>query len=73
MMGHFGMLTLALAMAALLSACQTSQSRKDQLATICADPINRQSGSFYFDECQSLYPSTDRQLQRNYRTNAPGV
>jgi len=25
-----------------LSACQTSQARKDQLATICADPNNRQ-------------------------------
>jgi len=54
-----------------LSGCQTSQSRKDQLATICADPNNRQPGNFYYNECQTLYPLTSQQLQRNYQLNAP--
>jgi hypothetical protein len=53
-----------------LSACQTPQSRADQLATICADPANRQPNTLYFSECQSLYPSTNRQLQKDYRLNA---
>jgi hypothetical protein len=54
-----------------LSGCQTSQARKDQLATICADPNNRQPNTFYYDECQTLYPSTTQQRQRDYGQNAP--
>lgn len=54
-----------------LSGCQTSQSRKDQLANICADPNNRQPNTFYYNECQTLYPSTSQQQQRNYKLNAP--
>lgn len=54
-----------------LSACQTPQSRQAELARICADPVNRQPGNLYFAECQSLYPSKSRQLQRDYRLGAP--
>lgn len=64
---------LLIAMAALLPACQTSQSRQDQLATICADPVNREPGSFYWSECQAIAPSSDQQLQQNYRLGAPGI
>jgi hypothetical protein len=71
-MGNVRLITLSIALTVLLAACQTSQSRQQQLATICADPYNRQPGSFYWDECQSLNPSTDRQLQSDYRIGAPG-
>jgi hypothetical protein len=62
---------IALSFGLILAACQTSQSRQAQLATICADPVNRQPNSFYWAECQSLYPSTDRQLQKDYALGAP--
>ena len=55
----------------LLAACQTPQGRQDELARICADPVNRAPGSFYWGECQSLYPSTEQQLQKNFLRNAP--
>jgi hypothetical protein len=62
---------IALSFGLILAACQTSQSRQAQLATICAEPVNRQPNSFYWAECQSLYPSTDRQLQKDYALGAP--
>lgn len=65
-------LVLTIALAVLLSACQTSQSRQEQLATICADPVNREPGSFYWNECQAIDPSSEAQLQRDYRVGAPG-
>ncbi|MDU0341791.1 MULTISPECIES: hypothetical protein [Bosea] len=55
----------------VLSGCQTSQSRQEELAAICANPVNRQPQNFYFDECQALYPSSDRALQKDYRLGAP--
>lgn len=55
----------------ILSGCQTSQSRKEELAAICANPVNRQPQNFYFDECQALYPSSDQALQKDYRLGAP--
>ena len=73
MMRHAGPILLSIAMAALLPACQTAQSRQEQLATICADPVNREPGSFYWAECQAISPSSDRQLQDNYRMGAPGI
>jgi len=54
-----------------VSGCQTAQSRQDQLAAICADTNNRQLGNFHYDECQTIYPSTSKQRQRNYELNAP--
>lgn len=54
-----------------LSACQSSQSRQAELASICANPINRQPGQFYFSECQAIAPSTSAQLRRDYRLGAP--
>lgn len=54
-----------------LSACQTSQSGQAELASICANPVNRQPGQFYFSECQALAPSTSAQLQKDYRIGAP--
>ena len=60
------------AIALALAACQTSSaSRKQELAQICADPSNRQSGSFYFSECEALYPLTATQLQKMYVRGAP--
>lgn len=70
-MNNIRPLSAALGIGICLSACQTPQDRQAELARICADPVNRQSGSFYFSECQSLYPSTSRQLQRDYRLGAP--
>jgi hypothetical protein len=61
---------LAASIGLSLSACQTPQARQAQLATICADPANRMPNTFYWSECQSLYPSSDRQLQKNYALGA---
>jgi hypothetical protein len=68
----FRLLALPLVIGAALAGCQSTQSRNDQLATICADPANRQPQSFYWGECQSLYPSSNEQLQQDYRLGAPG-
>lgn len=72
-MRDVGSIILSIAIAAVLSACQTSQSRQQQLATICADPVNREPGSFYWDECQAIMPLSDAQLQKNYQLGAPGI
>lgn len=63
-------LGLLLVAGTALAGCQTSQSRQEQLAAICADPANRQPKTFYFSECQTLYPSSAQQLQQNYRYGA---
>ena len=47
-----------------LAGCQTSGDRMSQLAQICADPANRAAGTFYYQECQSLYPITEQQRQQ---------
>lgn len=60
-----------LAIGLALPACQTPQSRQAELAQICANPVNRQPGNLYFSECQSLYPSSNRQLRRDFQLNAP--
>jgi len=62
---------LAAAAGLALSACQSSQSRQAELASICANPVNRQPGNFYFSECQAIAPSTSAQLQKDYRLGAP--
>ncbi len=54
-----------------LPACQTPQSRQAELTRICADPYNRESGSFYYGECQSIDPLTDAQRQQDYFTGSP--
>ncbi|MGO4405221.1 hypothetical protein AB4Z10_13285 [Bosea sp. RAF48] len=61
---------IALSFGLILAGCQTSQSRQAQLAAICADPANRQPQSFYWSECQTLYPSSDRALQKDYQLGA---
>ncbi len=70
-MSKYVVVGCVLAAGLTLSACQTSQSRQAELAQICANPVNRQPGTFYFSECQSVYPSSSRQLQRDYRLGAP--
>lgn len=70
-MARATLLALLLAGGFALSACQSSEARKEQLASICASPINRAPQSSYYQECQSLYPLSDRQLQQNYRLGAP--
>lgn len=70
-MNSYGSAGLAFLACLALAACQTPQARQAQLASICADPANRQPNTFYFSECQSLYPSTNRQLQRDYLRGAP--
>lgn len=57
---------IALSFGLSLAGCQTSQSRQAQLAAICADPANRQPKTFYWSECQTLYPSSDQALQKDY-------
>lgn len=64
-------LCLLLAAGFILAGCQSSQSRQAQLAAICADPANRQPQTLYYSECQALYPSSDRTLQKNYALGAP--
>lgn len=70
-MKTYVMTGVALSIGLILSGCQSSQSRQQQLAAICADPKNRAPKSEYWGECQALYPSTTRQLQRAYRLGAP--
>ncbi|CAH1692092.1 conserved exported hypothetical protein [Hyphomicrobiales bacterium] len=55
----------------MLAGCQTSEARSAQLAKICADPGNRQPGSFYFAECQAVDPSSDKALQKDYMLGSP--
>ncbi len=57
---------IALSIGLILAGCQSSQSRQAQLAAICADPANRQPKTFYWSECQTLYPSSDQALQKDY-------
>ncbi|CAH1668385.1 conserved exported hypothetical protein [Hyphomicrobiales bacterium] len=63
--------SLLLAIGSVLAGCQSSQSRQEQLAAICANPGNREPGTAYFSECQTLYPSSDQQLQKNYQLGSP--
>ena len=70
-MSHVRSIGLLLFCGLSLSACQTSESRKQELAAICADPTSRVPQSSYFAECQSLYPLTNQQRQRNYLAGAP--
>jgi hypothetical protein len=57
----------------LLGGCQSSQHSRDELARICADPANRTPtpGNLYYDECQTLYPSSPGKLRSVYFQNAP--
>lgn len=61
---------IALSLGLILSGCQSSQSRAQQLAAICADPNNRAPKSGYWRECQTLYPSSTQQLQKDYLLGA---
>ena len=70
-MKTYVMTSIVLTIGLILSGCQSSQSRAQQLAAICADPNNRAPKSSYWAECQTLYPSTPQQLQRAYRQGAP--
>lgn len=62
---------LLLLTGSILGGCQTPQTRQEQLAAICADPANREPKTAYFSECQTLFPSSKQDLQRNYRLGAP--
>lgn len=62
---------LAAAVAGLaLAGCQSTQSRQQQLAQICADPSNRAAGSDYYFECQTLYPISNAQRSKLYYQTA---
>ena len=63
---------LLIATATVLGACQSS-TRQADLARICADPANRAPtpGNLYYDECQSLHPSSPAQLEKVYQQTAP--
>ena len=60
--------TIALTIGAGLGAagCQSTPSRQAELQAICANPANRRPKSFYWSECQALYPSTPKQLEKDY-------
>jgi hypothetical protein len=64
---------LLIVTAAVLGACQSSSTRRADLARICADPANRAPtpGNLYYDECQSLHPSSPAQLEKVYQQTAP--
>lgn len=70
-MAHVRLIGLLLVGGCMLSACQSSESRKEELARICADPVNRAPQNLYYSECLTLYPQTNRQLQQTYRQGAP--
>jgi hypothetical protein len=58
----------------MLGGCQsTSQHSRAELTRICADPANRAPtpGNLYYDECQALYPSSPKQLEKVYQQQAP--
>jgi hypothetical protein len=56
-----------------LFGCQSTQSSREELARICADPANRQPtpGNLYYDECRALYPVSARRLSKIYFRQAP--
>jgi hypothetical protein len=67
-------ISLALFVLIALASCQsTTQHSSAELARICANPANRTptAGNLYYDECQALYPSSQKQLEKVYRQNAP--
>jgi hypothetical protein len=66
------LVALLILTAAVLGACQSS-TRPAELARICADPANRAPtpGNLYYDECQSLHPSSPAQLEKVYQQTAP--
>lgn len=72
-MKNYVIIGCVIAAALALPACQTPQSRQAELARLCADPSNRQIGSFSYGECQSIYPLTNAQRQKNYFTGSPGA
>lgn len=55
----------------LLVACQTTETRQQQLARICADPSSMRADSFYFSECVSYNKLTPDQRRQLYMTIAP--
>ena len=59
-----GRLAFLFALGCALSACQTGSDRLAELSRICANPENRAIGTFYYGECQTLYPLSPRQFQQ---------
>jgi hypothetical protein len=58
----------------LLCSCQSTQQDRAELARICADHWSRSvpdPGNIYFDECQSLYPRSSKQLAKQYLLYRP--
>lgn len=56
---------------AALAACQTTETRQQQLARICADPASLRSDSFYFAECVAYKNPTPDQRRQIYMRTAP--
>lgn len=56
---------------AALAACQTTETRDQQLARICADPASLRSDSFYFAECVAYKKPTPEQRRQIYMRTAP--
>lgn len=68
----FVMRAVALAgFCALLGACQTTETRQQQLARICADPSSLRADSFYFAECVAYLNPTPDQRRQIYLRTAP--
>lgn len=55
----------------LLAGCQTTETRQQQLARICADPSSMRADSFYFAECVSYNKLTPDQRRQIYLRTAP--
>ncbi|MFC0282100.1 hypothetical protein ACFFJB_01910 [Camelimonas abortus] len=56
---------------AALGACQSTQSRQQELARICADPATMRPDSFYFAECVAYRNPTPAQRSQIYYRTAP--
>lgn len=56
---------------AALAACQTTETRQQQLARICADPSSLRADSFYFAECVAYINPTPDQRRQIYLRTAP--
>lgn len=63
---------LAAAAIALLGGCQTPQQAAE-LASICADPRNREPDpdSIYYAECAAVVPRSNQQLEQDWFSTAP--
>lgn len=66
---------ICLAALALIAASPVmpaaADSRDAELQRICSDPENREPGSFFYAECQSVDPRSQKQLEKDWYEFTP--